>query len=103
MSIKRRVTMYSVRSSLLGMLIGKRARGKAYLQLWTRQLLDRSFLFRPCCPTFSFRYVKRQVARALNNLVGEGRALFGSSDSHALSEFVAEYLCGDDPLDSDGQ
>ena len=45
----------------------------------------------------------REVARALNNLVRESRTLFGSCDSHALSEFVSEYLCGDDPIDSDGK
>ena len=45
----------------------------------------------------------REVARALNSLVREGRALFGSCDSHTLSDFVTEYLCGDNPIDSDGK
>ena len=55
-------------------------------------------LFGPASLTMSN---DREVARALNNLVRESRALFGGSDSHALSEFVTEYLCGDDPVDSD--
>ena len=45
----------------------------------------------------------REVARSLNALVRESRALFGDCDSHALTEFVTEYLCGDDPIDSDGK
>ena len=43
------------------------------------------------------------VARAIKSLVREDRTLFESSDSHALSEFIAEYLCVDDPADSDGE
>ena len=57
-----------------------------------------NLLFGPASLTMSN---DREVARALNNLVRESRALFGGSDSHALSEFVTEYLCGDDPVDSD--
>ena len=45
----------------------------------------------------------REVTRAPNSFVREGRALFGDCDSHALSDFVTEYLCGDDPIDSDGK
>ena len=43
------------------------------------------------------------VARAIKSLVREDRALFESSDSHTLSEFIAEYLCVDGPADSDGE
>ena len=43
----------------------------------------------------------REVARYLNALVRESRVLFGNYDSHALTEFITEYLCGDNPIDSD--
>ena len=45
----------------------------------------------------------REVAHSLNALVREIRALFGNCDSHTLTEFVTEYLCRDDPIDSDGK
>lgn len=45
----------------------------------------------------------REVARSLNALVRESHTLFGSHDSHALTELVTDYFCGDDPVDSDGE
>lgn len=45
----------------------------------------------------------REAARALNNLFREGHDLFGNSDGPALSNFVQEFFCGDDPIDSDGK
>jgi hypothetical protein len=45
----------------------------------------------------------REAARVLNNLFWEGHNLFGSSDGPALSNFVQELFCGDDPIDSDGK
>ena len=44
-----------------------------------------------------------EVARSLNALIRESRALFGNCDSHALTESVIEYFCGDDPIDSDSK
>ena len=37
----------------------------------------------------------RDAARALN--------LFGGCDGPALSNFVQEFFCGDDPVDNDGK
>ena len=45
----------------------------------------------------------RDTARALNTLFREGHDLFGSCDGPALSDFVQEFFCGDDPIDSDGK
>ena len=45
----------------------------------------------------------RDAARALNSFFREGQDLFGSCDGPALSDFVQEFFCGDDPVDSDGE
>ena len=45
----------------------------------------------------------RDTARALNTSFREGHDFFGSCDGPALSDFVQEFFCGDDPIDSDGK
>ena len=45
----------------------------------------------------------RDTARALNALFREGHDLFGDFDGHALSNFVQDFFCGDDPVDSDSK
>ena len=45
----------------------------------------------------------KEAARFLNSLARESRALLGSCDGSALSEFISDYFCGDDPIDSDGK
>ena len=45
----------------------------------------------------------RDAARLLNSLAREGRTVLASSDGSALSEFISDYFCGDDPFDSDGK
>ena len=97
---KQRRTNYSVRSVLLGTLIGKRAR--VSLPVPVDKAAAGSLLFFLLLLLLTMSN-DREVARALNSLVREGHALFGSCDSHALSDFVAEYLCGDDSIDSDGK
>ena len=54
-----------------------------------------------CCP-FAMSNA-RDATRALNSLFQEGCDLYGSSDGPALSDFVQEFFCGDDPIDSDGE
>ena len=44
----------------------------------------------------------KEAARAINRLAGEGFDL-GTSDGSALFDFIEEYLCGDDPVNSDGE
>ena len=45
----------------------------------------------------------KEAARAINRLTREGFDLLGTSDGSALFDFVEEYLCGDDPVNSDGE
>ena len=45
----------------------------------------------------------RDATRALNTLFREGHDLFGDCNGPALSDFVHEFFCGDDPVDSDGK
>ena len=39
----------------------------------------------------------REGARALNSLTREGLAYLGSADGPALTDFIHEFFCGDDP------
>ena len=45
----------------------------------------------------------KEAAPAINHLARECFDLLGASDGSALFEFVEEYLCGDDPANSDGE
>lgn len=45
----------------------------------------------------------KEAARFLNSFARESRALLGGCDGPALSEFISDYFCGDDPIDSDGE
>ena len=45
----------------------------------------------------------KEAARFLNSFARENRALLGSCDDPALAEFISDYFCGDDPIDSDGE
>ena len=44
----------------------------------------------------------RDAAHALNSLVRESLYLLGSSDGPALTDFLQDYFCGDDPNDTPG-
>ena len=45
----------------------------------------------------------KEAARLLNSFARESRALLGSCDGTALTEFISDYFCGDDHIDSDGE
>ena len=45
----------------------------------------------------------KEAAQAINRLAREGFDLLGTSDGSALFDFVEEYLCGDDPDNSDDE
>ena len=86
-------TVVSVWSSLLRTLITVTRR-------------TRSLLACTCFEGSSLKTVKtcfvhtmtdRDAARALNSLARESLDLLGSADGPALSDFLHEYFCGDDP------
>ena len=100
MSVELADLAVSVRSVLLQMLIRKRARGLAVLSCTSADfkttVKPKSF-FMPCLRTET-----RDVARALNSLARESLHLLGSLDGPALTDFLQDYFCGDDPNDSPG-
>ena len=88
----------SVRSALLRTLIRKRARGLAGLSCTCADFQDDGK-----AKTFLCAMSKdRDAARALNSLARESLHLLGSSDGPALTDFLQDYFCGDDPNDSPG-
>ena len=45
----------------------------------------------------------KEAAWVINRFAREGFDILGTSDGSALFDFVKEYLCGDDPVNSDGE
>ena len=90
-------SLYSVHRALLGTLITKCAR--RYLQLWIfDRVADQSLCFLP------FRHDERQRHRSCSQrLVSRRPRPFWRLRWPALSNFVQEFFCGDDPIDSDGK
>ena len=103
MSTEQHVRDLSVRSTLLGTLIERCVRAKRHLQRQRRRRLKRRL---PQVLTSCELCRRRETegARALNSLTREGLAYLGSGDDPALTDFIHEFFCGDDPAyDSPGK
>ena len=95
MSVELADLAVSVRSALLRTLIRKRAQAHCP-QLYLCGLQDDGK-----AKTFLCAMSKdRDAARALNSLARESLHLLGSLDGPALTDFLQDYFCGDDPNDS---
>ena len=75
---------------------------RGYLYLYTRQPTSIERLLLSFLLLFTMSN-DIEAPRALNGFARESRALLGSCDGPALSEFIHDYFCGDDPIDSNGK